>query len=413
MLRWFALGCCLFLARPQDPADKVNSLVEKLGSDDVETRGAAQRELTIVGRTALPLLDKAFASARGEQKQQLLGVIQHITAFGTPPLVTLEAKDRPLRLIAGDLQRQTGIQVRTEGAIAEVKVSVSASGSLLWKVLDGFCRAHGHLMYRFVNHAVEIYPSKFRALPTVDGAGLSFFVDRFIWERGHLGPGHFRMHGGLLTAPGARVIWIEVKVDELTDDKGKNLAHLPEGGGYFLPTGERFQPRSDGFLSPVNFQPAIQGTPTAGAEKLRRFSGEVDVLLAAGERMLASIKEPLARPATASGEGPIVLGITKWARQDGHLRVQIESAWGGDATKSLDRKASLLFYLRLKDGGWLPAISFHGGHTNDPGEASGRTEGQLWFELPDEAVVESLELVAPDPVIKVEIPFDFRDIPLR
>ena len=72
-MRYLALVCILLA--PQDAADKVRALVEKLGSEDIETRDGAQAELTKLGPSALPALRKHLDSAEGEVKARLEAVI--------------------------------------------------------------------------------------------------------------------------------------------------------------------------------------------------------------------------------------------------------------------------------------------------------------------------------------------------
>jgi hypothetical protein len=410
MLRLIALGFCLFLAGAQDPADKVKALIEKLESDELETRAAAQKELANIGRTALPMLEKELATAMGEQKQRLQSVIEHIRAFGTPPLVTLETKDRPLREIAADLERQTGIPVRIVGAISEVKLSVSAKGAYIWKVVEDLCRTRGDLMYRFARDTIEIYPSRFRTLPCVDQAGMRFFIDRFIWESGNLIPGSIRVHGGLLVPPGSRVLWMQLAVEELTDDTGKNVAELPQGGGYFLPTGDRYLPHGRRFLFPAAFHPAIQGAPSLEAVKIARFRGTVEVRLASVERVLAAIRDPLGRPSTPSGDAAPCLGIDRWDRNGGQLRIHLTYGWKKEDTEALDSKGGLNLCLRLKDGHWVTPQYWNSGPTD---RGVDRKAMIADFRIPPDAVPTSLELVVPESFVEYQIPFEFKDIPLR
>jgi len=410
MLRLIGLGFCLLLVGAQDPADKVKALIEKLGSDDIEVRAAAQKELTIVGRPALPALNKSLASASGEHKQQLQVVIEQITAFGTPPLITLEAQDRPLREIAGDLERQTGIPVRIDGAIAEVKVSVAARRATIWKVVEDLCRAHGVVMYRFANDTIEIYPSKFRPLPCVDQAGMRFFIDRFIWESGNLIPGLIRVHGGLLMPPGARVLWMQLTVEELTDDTGKNVAELPQGGGYFMSSGDRYLPHSRRFFFPAAFHPVVQCAPSLEAVKIVRFRGSVRVRLASVERVLTAIRDPLDRPSTPSPDASPCLGIDRWDRNGGHLRIRLTAGWDKEDTEALASKGGLNLYLRLKDGHWMTPQYWISGPAD---RGADRKPIIADFNIPPDAVPTSLELVAPESVVEVQIPFEFKDIPLR
>jgi hypothetical protein len=67
--------------------------------------------------------------------------------------------------------------------------------------------------------------------------------------------------------------------------------------------------------------------------------------------------------------------------------------------------------MRLKGGDAIASWYWNLGWS--PGDDIDRHEIPVHFVLPKDAVVESLDLVAPKSVFKVELPFEFKDIPLR
>jgi len=409
---------CLALAllALQDPADKVRALVEKLGSEEIAERDAAFRDLTRMGRAALPEMQRLLASTAGESKARLRRAVERVTAYGTPPFISLKAAGRPLREIAADLERQSGIPFRLIGTATDAKVSVAADETIVWKVVEDLCRARGDLMYRFQNDAIEVYPSKFRALPSVDREGLRFFIDRFIWDGAPKGGDHFRQHGALLTPPGARVVWIGVKVDEVTDEQGNNLAKKEEGGEGRLrwvePDGFETLPGSKKFVYPLSFHRLNQRAPSAEATKIATCRGTVVVQLAGGERILDGIPEPVGKTSRPAREELPSLGITAWRMQEGWLQVHVAASWDEPSVRFLGHKLSPVVILRLKDGSWMTPNNWHSQSGVSPNEVR-RVNNILNFELHEGAAVSALELVAPDPVITIEMHFDFRDIPLR
>lgn len=165
-MRWAALALVLNLQSQE--SDRVRALIEQLGSDEIAVREEAVKELTRIGYEAVPALKKGAKDSVGEKRVLLERLVYSLTAFGRPAWVSIEAKDKLLREIAVDVERQTGIPIRLIGAAADAKATVSAKNTIVWKIVEDICRARGDLMYRFQNDGIEIYPSKFRALPSVD-----------------------------------------------------------------------------------------------------------------------------------------------------------------------------------------------------------------------------------------------------
>jgi hypothetical protein len=410
MIRALGILAALLMSVVQDPADPVRALVEKLAGDDVEAREQAETRLRYLGSRALPGLDAALKAADGELRVRIERAIEHIKNFGTPPVVTLEAKDRPLREIATELERQTSIPVRATAGASDLTATVSVKETILWKVVEDLCRARGDVMYRFVNDAIEIHVSKFRALPSADHGALRLFVDRFIWEGGNLNESHLRMHGGILAPRGSRLLWLDLKVEELTDDTGKNVAHKPEGGGYFELAGQARLPGSKTFAYVVAWHPVAQGAPEAAATRIACFRGVVDLVFGGDECVLASVKDPLSRPSTPLA-GTSGLGIFRWSVSEYGHTIYLSASLRGDATKSMDSRCPPYPLMRLKGGDAIASWYWNLGWS--PGDDIDRHEIPVHFVLPKDAVVESLDLVAPKSVFKVELPFEFKDIPLR
>jgi hypothetical protein len=404
-MRWVVLLALVLL--PQDPQDPVRALVEKLGSEEVAVREDAEKELRRLGRGVLPAITASLESAAGEHKVRLQRVRDHISALGKSPLVTLEAKDRTLRDIAGDLARQSGVPVRVAGAAAEMKASVSARGTLLWKVVEDLCRARGDLMYRFDKDSLEIFSGKFRTLPSVDHLDLRFFIDRFDLDARN----SLRMQGAVLTPPGARVVWMEIKVEELLDDKGSDLGPMPEHFRGPLPDGERMGTDSKRILHHQEYRPIGFGGPSPGATKFNRCRGKVVLILDAGEKLLASVRDPFSKPSSPAGDGMPCLGVDRWKQRDGYLLVDFTVGWSPESVKGLHHKLAPRLIFRSKNGEWRPPYSDYWSYAGPDGMS--RRQLELGIELQDPAEVASLDLVMPDSIVNVEIPFDFRDIALQ
>jgi len=417
MIRLVSLSLCLLLAGAQDPADKVRALVEKLGSEEIAEREEAAKELLQIGYPALPILREAAGASDGEKRRLLDRVIDKLTAYGAPVLVTLEATDRPLGEIVAGLERQTRIPFRLVGAAGAAKGSVSAKNVVVWKVVEDLCRARGDLMYRFIDDVIEIYPSPFRSLPSVDAHGMRFFIDRFILD-GAMGkyPGHIRQHAAVLVPRGARVVWVGFKVDEMTDDKGNNLAKEPEWGDGMMrmiePDGSQVLPASRKFLYPFYIHRSNQPPPAEDGARIARLRGKIEVVIAEGFQRIASISSPLSRPSTPAKEGLPSLGIPRWRIEDGVLNMRFTAAWNSDAERDLWFRLKPFLVLNEKGGDWQVSPRWHS-WTRLADKEVDRRDSFISFAWTEGSSAVSLDLVGPHPIVKHEIPFDFRDIPLR
>src|SRR5688572_22572955 len=69
----------LLLQAPAVDEKKIQELLEKCGSEDIEVREAASRELYALGEPALPVLEKAAGEAKGEVKARLDRIISELT----------------------------------------------------------------------------------------------------------------------------------------------------------------------------------------------------------------------------------------------------------------------------------------------------------------------------------------------
>jgi hypothetical protein len=410
MLRLIILSSSLLLIAPQDSAESIRGLIEKLGRDDIEVREGAAKELVRIGYSTLPALREAAGKSTGDTKRILDRIIGRVEANGAPIFVTIEAKDRPLREIVKELERQTLIPFRLIGAAADVKANVSAKETVVWKVVEDICRDRGDLMYRYDEDSVEIRSAKFRPLPCADHEGLRVFIDRFIWDRNQApwGNGQFKMQGGVLTPAGAWVVWMQIMVEELRDDTGRDLTPFVEMSP--MPDGDKYGLDSRRILFPQTYRPP-QGPPALEATKFTRCRGKAIVWLAGGKRVLGRVKDPLASPSSPAPEGLPTFGVDRWVLRDGYLRFDFTAGWDVESVKSLDRKTEPLLVIHLKGGGWVTPGSgflFHSGS-----EELKLHTGTVWAEIPEGAEIASFEVIVPDPILTVEIPFDFRDIPLR
>ena len=135
----------LFAAMAAAPAEGPDptALVAKLGSAEPAERAAATESLKALGRVALPALQRAMKADNAdvcERASALWDTIQR-DLMTRPSLVRLEGRDRPLSTVLGDLERQTGLELRNNSSIpdrlvalrepAPVSFWTASSGSVL------------------------------------------------------------------------------------------------------------------------------------------------------------------------------------------------------------------------------------------------------------------------------------------
>ncbi len=158
-MRWILLA--LFLSPQQQELDR---WVQQLGDDRFEMRQEASERLRAIGRPAREALRRASHSGDAEVRWRARELLRSIEAeiareererLLRPKrlrLVTLDARDAPLREILGQLEEQTRIRFESEGVDPERRVDVKVKEAPLGEVLallgltyDAFPR-HGRLV---------------------------------------------------------------------------------------------------------------------------------------------------------------------------------------------------------------------------------------------------------------------------
>lgn len=162
------------LILPQEPLDgRVRALVEKLASDDIAVREEAVGHLVELGEPALALIEKAATEAADPETGTRLKVVLErirrnaIVAKAAPPakLVTVSAKEVPLRDFLKDVCGQAGILFMCEEAVGDRPVTLEARGEPLLRVVDRACAGHGDVLASVVENRLRVVPGKSVAAP--------------------------------------------------------------------------------------------------------------------------------------------------------------------------------------------------------------------------------------------------------
>jgi hypothetical protein len=115
------------------------ALVAKLGSAGSAARAAAAESLKALGRGALPALQKAMKGDDAivrERASALWETIQR-DLMTRPSLVRLDGQDRPLSLVLGDLETQTGLTLQRNPSAPDKRVTLSEPALVpFWTALE-------------------------------------------------------------------------------------------------------------------------------------------------------------------------------------------------------------------------------------------------------------------------------------
>jgi hypothetical protein len=163
-----------FLVALQDDLDKrLSQLIAELRSEDIGAREKATKELVNLGVDALPKLEKLHSTSEGEDRSRLGTVVERLRrellkTSGGPParLVTVSAKDQPLKSFLEDVGRQSGVACMAEPAVGERKVTIDAKSEPLFRVLDRVCHLRGDLGFEVADGLVRMSAGTPRLRPT-------------------------------------------------------------------------------------------------------------------------------------------------------------------------------------------------------------------------------------------------------
>ena len=146
-------GLALLIALPT-PADeapskeKLDKLLEQMGSGTFAEREKATKELSAIGVPALEALRKAAKSEDAEVRKRAEDIIPKIEKQAesirilTPKRVHLVYKDTPLSEAVADFQKKSGYTLHLhdpEGKLKDRKVTLDTGATTFWHALGMFC----------------------------------------------------------------------------------------------------------------------------------------------------------------------------------------------------------------------------------------------------------------------------------
>jgi hypothetical protein len=183
-----AVFLALLLAVPQEPLEKqVASLVVRLRADELEAREGASREMIALGESAIGPIEKAAAgSSDPETVTRLKGIVDQIRrnviiAKVAPPvkLVTVSAKEMPLRDFLKDVCGQAGVEFACDAA-GHRTVTLAANKQPVLQVLDRACAESGDLTATNGDGRLRISAGKWAGDPTAYAEGYRIRIKKIV-----------------------------------------------------------------------------------------------------------------------------------------------------------------------------------------------------------------------------------------
>src|SRR5262245_20378323 len=151
----FGLGLvCLWVGpvAADADADKIDKLIDQLGSGSFQEREAATKALDAIGVPALEKLRKATQSDDIEVKRRATDLVQRIAKRAevsrllTPKRVHLVYKDRQLKEAVEDFKKKSGYDIALndpENKLADRRVTLDTGDVSFWEAFDQFCDKAG------------------------------------------------------------------------------------------------------------------------------------------------------------------------------------------------------------------------------------------------------------------------------
>ncbi|GEM_PF-6244605 len=314
-----AIALAFLVALPlagEDVGGRVKVLVADLSSDDAEVRNRATVELSALGPSAEPHLEAALSTNDPEVRarvQEALAAIRLEMRIGPSAWVALPSEETPLAEAFQDLSRQTGRKVDAAGVDLSGRTLPGGLGRLpIWEALDRLARAGGCSYASPFREAVKLQPEPLSELPVCHDGPFRVLLDEVTVTR------TIELEGGTLDAstdvqmtlewePHVRPLAIgtTARVKVAADDKGGSLLLDPDEDGFH----DRSRPDDD--ENPSQACWTSLGSPAAGATRIEKLEGEIDVLFLM-ERLEAVFDAEARRSRATLDAGPVKVQVTSW-----------------------------------------------------------------------------------------------------
>jgi len=441
-----ALASLLLLGlSPQDTLDqKIEKIFQRLAADDIDVREGAVRDLSALGTEALPLLRARAAALEGETRGRVEEACRRIErernrSVVLPPLrlVTLEAKDKPVKEVLEDIARQAGVEVDFGGAVVpEGLVSVSLKDAPPFRAFDEACRKAGDLSFEpmrgrsdqdadddfngalgpdaakgprvvIQGGAAPDYPAAFVRHYRVRVTQIT--VTRQLDFRQNRSSAHLQLD--LQWLPGVSPLALaRFSVEEVLDDQGRSL--LPDKAEERPPFARRMMRGSQYGMRSAGFPHTLSlPVPPADAKKIATLRGTASLSFP-GETRALVFEKPLEGGKTLE-LGGLKTTLKDVRAADGALTVMIEVSGRFAAARAFAGDLDEGAPFSHED---IQAVTESGKRLRSRG-MSGRGDGQtmtwtLRDTLPQAEALKEIRIPCVLDRFEDELKFEIRDIPL-
>jgi hypothetical protein len=394
----------------QDLEGSVRKLTEELKSDDLDISHRALKALIDLGPGALHTIKKEMTTAEGDTRLRLLEALEKIeraetvrNLVGDPVLATLEAKNKPTRQVLEELAKQTG-QPLVISHYLGTPISVSIQKKPFWEALRAISRANGGLSWRFLEDTeLTMEECQTFAPPQVIHGNLTVYFTGFTRGFSREGDKYFTIYADLAATKEHRPSFATFQIDELEDDRGTKLTSPIREYVMGRPVEKGEKP---GLLIEDSFT-GEQFAPSTKATRIAHFRGSVQAIYILSRKMVLETSDPGNPKDQFLRSGDLTFLVKEITDQSSTKTARIEIRGKDDI---LERVGLLTFRFRNEEGREYFVKASRKALYPGP---EGMT---VWLEVPWECPGSktrfSLQIFAPSDLEKINIPFEFRDIPI-
>jgi hypothetical protein len=413
--RWIILALLPVLVlsvlsfRPQDDSS-VERLVKGLDADSIEARADASARLLEIGKTAIPTLLARQKEGSIELKARIVQLIQKIeererlrAVFPPETLVTLGAKDIPLRQVLDEVSKRVLTPIDIAEVSADTRVTISLAKVPFWQALDEICKASGQIMWDVRGEKVVVKMEKYRELPKCISGPFAIFVKEIQPPTAPPPGGRTKAHlpvAHIVTSweKGVKPESIRFLLLEAQDDQGTAL--MGNGGGssaISMGFGEALS---------IPWRMAFAAPYAPGATKLTTMKFEVTFRFVLSYETL-SLDTSDARIGLKIGSEDFSATLRKFTRVGAAMTAEVELSSSNRKPDAFQAESHHAFTLKDKDG-----KDYNGMISKCISRSDGITL-EILFGLPATGQPNGLTVRFPKEIHHEKVDLDLKDVPIR
>jgi hypothetical protein len=401
---------------------EVERLVEQLGDADPAKQAAAATALLKIGPDALPLLpdaDPKLTVAQKERLKEIRGTLRDAQARKdlTPHLFDLHIQNLPLKAALAELERQSAIKVddRRRSRDEDPKVKLELHQVTFWQALDALAReADLQVTFYHPESRIALVDGPSKALPVSYSGIFRVAVKQVVVSRDLESDAHVcQVHLEIAWEPRFQPLFLETQPDSLTvqDDKANPLKP-PD-----LPPVRLAVARPGVTVTQVRVE-----APARSAERIGLLKGSV--ALVGPSKMLTFVFDDLGpvkggkpgQPRKQTREG-VTVSVNEFTTEDQRWTVGLLLEYPPEDPDFESFESWLVnnkIYLEKKGG--TDRFPENGGYES---EEQGGHRAVMTYRFVEEngrvlgkPADWKLVYQTPGTIIKVPVPFEFKDLPL-